>query len=80
MAAARRGIDVLFLGDAVAEQWMGTRLRFPIGHKAAFPDVFNSLFTLEGGGRFEGLALGISGDTVSQIGTAMHFCFLILLI
>lgn len=60
-------VDVLFLGDSLTEGWLG----MSYGRKNAVvhdvPNVFKSLFSTqdEGEGVYEGLALGISGDTVS---------------
>lgn len=59
-------IDVVFYGDSITEGWVGTSYGFLNGRKEDNPQVFESLFTLEGGGRYKGLPLGISGDTVSS--------------
>ena len=46
---------------------MGTSYGFLNGRKEFNYQVFQSLFTLEGGGNYKGLALGISGDTVGMM-------------
>lgn len=63
--AAGTDVDVLFLGDSITEGWLGLSMGFPNGRKSENLKVFQSLFSVEEGGEFEGLALGISGDTVS---------------
>ncbi len=59
-------IDVIFYGDSITEGWKGTSYGFPNGRKSQNLAVFESLFTAEGGGKFSGLPLGISGDRVSR--------------
>jgi hypothetical protein len=44
---------------------MGTSFGFPNGRKEKNEEVFKSLFTLDGGGKHNGVTLGISGDLVS---------------
>ena len=58
-------LDVVFYGDSITEGWMGTSYGFSNGRKEKNLQVFESFFTLEGGGKYKGLALGISGDRVS---------------
>ena len=59
------GVDVVFLGDSITERWretdMGSRKAAAIGST----EVFNDLFSKARGSKYNGLALGISGDTVS---------------
>ena len=66
-------IDVVFYGDSITEGWMGTSYGFLNGRKEDNLPVFKSLFTLEGGGRYKGLMLGISGDTVSALFSKLGF-------
>jgi hypothetical protein len=61
--------DVLFYGDDVVEGWNGRHFGLPIhslpqGEDSKIREYFSANFTLAGGGRFEGAALGISGDAV----------------
>jgi hypothetical protein len=61
--------DVVFIGDEVAEGWNGEwlgRPGFPTGDALKTKDFFTNTFTKDGGGEFEGLALGIMGDDVSS--------------
>jgi hypothetical protein len=57
-------VDVVFLGDSITEGWRGTSLGKHVEHKEANIDVFNSLFHVDEGADFQGLALGIAGDKV----------------
>lgn len=52
--ASTKKPDVVFFGDGLIERWKH--------HQA----VFDSFFSRNSGGGFDGIALGISGDTVSQ--------------
>lgn len=47
-------VDVVFYGDSITEGWKGS-------------SVFESLFTLEGGGKYKGVPLGISGDRTTDL-------------
>jgi hypothetical protein len=58
-------LDVVFYGDSITEGWLGTSLGLPHDKKKMNQKVFNSLFNVEGGGRYNALALGVSGDLVS---------------
>jgi hypothetical protein len=58
-------VDVVFLGDSITEGWRGTSF----GHTnnprlQGNLEVFESLFSTEQGGKFDAIALGISGDKV----------------
>jgi hypothetical protein len=64
-AAETEDLDVVFYGDSITEGWMGTSFGFPNGRKEKNEEVFKSLFTLDGGGKHNGVTLGISGDLVS---------------
>jgi lysophospholipase L1-like esterase len=64
-AVARQGdVDVVFLGESITEGWRGTSYGNPVGRKEGVPAIFKNIFTVEGGGKYEGLALGIASDTV----------------
>jgi lysophospholipase L1-like esterase len=59
-------LDVVFYGDSITEGWLGTSLGLPNERKKKNQEVFKSLFNAhEGGGKYNALALGISGDLVS---------------
>lgn len=67
-AEAKQGdVDVLFLGDSITEGWSGTSWGRKNARVHNVPQVFQSLFSVENGGEYEGLALGIAGDTVSVV-------------
>lgn len=53
--------DVTFLGDSIIYFWLGTKP----GHEDSLA-VFNKFFNKEMGAKFDGLALGISGDEVNN--------------
>jgi lysophospholipase L1-like esterase len=54
--------DVVFFGDSITEHWEGTELGTPAWEGVNL--VFREEFTRIGGGRLDGLALGIAGDRV----------------
>lgn len=63
-ANGKTDIDVLFLGDSITEGWMGTSRGHDIARAQGTQDLFSKFF--DGAGieaKYEGLALGISGDT-----------------
>jgi len=62
-AAVNEGeIDVLFLGDSITEGWKGTSYGRTSARTQDVPKVFHKYFSKDSG-KYEGLALGISGDT-----------------
>uniref|UniRef100_A0A7S2MVJ4 SGNH hydrolase-type esterase domain-containing protein n=1 Tax=Helicotheca tamesis TaxID=374047 RepID=A0A7S2MVJ4_9STRA len=56
-------IDVVFLGDSFTEQRQGTASGKIEKSFAEIQTAFDKMFTKDKGGLFEGLALGIAGDT-----------------
>lgn len=62
---AKEDLDIVFFGDGMIEQFGGTKA---LGTEVAvgMEDYFEKTFTKNGGGKFEGLALGSDGDTVSR--------------
>lgn len=60
-------VDVVFIGDSITEGWKGTSYGFEVGRKRDNIAEYESLFTLDGGGKYEGLVLGISGDTSANL-------------
>jgi lysophospholipase L1-like esterase len=67
-ASSKTDIDVLFLGDSITEGWRGTSRGHDIARAQGAQQVFTKHF--EGGGseaKYEGLALGIAGDTSTNL-------------
>jgi lysophospholipase L1-like esterase len=60
-------VDVLFLGDSITEGWLGTSYGRKHAVVHSVPQVFQSLFSAQNDGLYEGLALGISGDTAPNL-------------
>jgi hypothetical protein len=66
-ASVKKDLDVVFVGDEVTELWNGRLMNLPISlnpNGQAIKEYFDRTFTKKGGGQFEGLALGIAGDSV----------------
>ena len=61
-AQERLDANVVFFGDSITEGWMGTSWGRTNAKVHSVPQVFESYFSVEQGGDFEGLALGIAGD------------------
>lgn len=59
--------DVVFVGDEVTEEWMGRWKGFQSLDLIDIHYFFNSTFTIDGGGQFEGLALGNMGDFIHNV-------------
>jgi hypothetical protein len=64
--------DVVFYGDNLVEGWNGQHLGMPInsiprGQDAQIQQYFESNFTKANGGKFNGVALGITGDVVRSL-------------
>ena len=57
--------DVVLLGDSITEHWFGTEFGMPADAWQEVNLVFREELTKLGGGRVDGLALGIAGDRVS---------------
>lgn len=71
--------DVIFYGDSITEGWKETSYGFYNGRKAGNKAIFDSLFTIGGGGKYEGIPMGISGDRVCHYYLYcyyFHFSFL----
>lgn len=59
--------DIVFLGDDITEEWRGTAMGVRQDDMGKVARVFNKLFTREGGGPIDGLALGLAGDTGTNL-------------
>ena len=59
-------LDVVFVGDSITEQRQGTSMSKPNDNYIGIKEVFDKTFTREKGGDFNGLAMGISADTVRE--------------
>jgi len=60
-------VDVLFIGENIVEAWAGRAMSYNTTNFRQIKDSFDSRFNKEKGGKYDGLALGIAGDTVSFI-------------
>mmetsp|Transcript_11089 Transcript_11089/g.30638 ORF Transcript_11089/g.30638 Transcript_11089/m.30638 type:complete len:342 (-) Transcript_11089:91-1116(-) len=60
-------VDVILLGDSITEHWLGTAMHLPLRRREENAKVFKHLFTKAGGGAIDGVPLGISGDTCSNL-------------
>jgi len=63
-AGSEYGLDVVFIGDSITEQRQGTSMGRVVDDYEGIKEVFDKTFTREKGGEFEGIAMGIAGDTV----------------
>jgi hypothetical protein len=62
--------NVVFYGDEVVEGWNGFALGkplLPVEKGTQVRTYFTETFTKDGGGEFDGLALGVRGDVVSGV-------------
>ncbi|KAL7530652.1 hypothetical protein ACHAXR_006461 [Thalassiosira sp. AJA248-18] len=64
---ANEGLDVVFIGDSITEQRQGTTLGRPHDDLVSIKEVFDKTFTVDKGGEFNGIAMGISGDTAPNL-------------
>lgn len=60
-------VDVAFIGDSITEHWLGTDLGTPIAAFADCWDVFQALFTKKGGGKVEGIIMGIAAERIQNL-------------
>jgi hypothetical protein len=57
---------VVFYGDSITiERWLGTSLGIPDRAAQKNLAIFQSSFEIKSGGKVEGIAMGLGGDTVS---------------
>jgi hypothetical protein len=59
-------LDVVFLGDSITERWRETEYGKPVLSALGSSRIFDSFFSKDKGGKYSGVALGISGDTVRR--------------
>lgn len=60
-------LDVVFLGDSITEQRQGTQMGKPHDDYVGIKEIFDKTFTKDKGGEFNGIAMGIAGDTSSNL-------------
>lgn len=60
-------LDVVLVGDSLVEHMEGKELGSKKSALRRDEDVFETLFTRQGGGSIDGLALGIAGDRCSNV-------------
>lgn len=60
-------VDVAFVGDSITEEWNGRLFGRDDENLKGISNVFNEYFTKEGGGSYEGVALGIAGDQAPHL-------------
>jgi len=59
--------DVVFYGDGIIEGWRGTALGNHNGRRIGVPEVFDKLFNRKNGAKYQGLPLGVAGDTTTNL-------------
>lgn len=60
-------LDVVFIGDSITEQRQGTMMGKPVTNFDGIKEVFGKTFTKDKDGDFNGIAMGISGDTTKNL-------------
>lgn len=68
-------LDVVFIGDSITEQRQGTAKARPDAMYTGIKEVFDKTFTKEKGGEFNGIAMGIAGDTVRVLSVELLCVF-----
>ena len=63
----KTGLDVVFIGDSITEQRQGTSHGEDVPAYVSIKEVFDKTFTKEKGGEFDGIAMGIAGDTAPNL-------------
>ena len=61
------GLDVVFIGDSITEQRQGTSHGEHVDDYMSIKEVFDKTFTKDKGGDFDGIAMGIAGDTAPNV-------------
>ena len=65
--AENTDLDVVFYGHETTQAWTGRKLNHESVQGKSVALEFNKTFTKAGGSSFEGLAMGISGDSISNL-------------
>ena len=60
-------LDVIFIGNSITEQRQGTNMGKTIDKYTSIKEDFDNTFSKSKGGLFNGIALGISGDTTTNL-------------
>jgi len=60
-------LDVVFLGDQFVQAWTGKFVNVPTKGGTEVQNLFNRTFQRANGGMVDGIALGIAGDTTSNL-------------
>mmetsp|Transcript_10894 Transcript_10894/g.19053 ORF Transcript_10894/g.19053 Transcript_10894/m.19053 type:complete len:489 (+) Transcript_10894:147-1613(+) len=60
-------LDVVFIGDSITEQRQGTSMGKPVTNYDGVKEIFDKTFTKSKGGEFNGIAMGIAGDTSANL-------------
>merc|ERR1712183_869071 len=60
-------VDVVFIGENIVETWAGRSIGFNSTFTTDVAKKFNKVFQKSHGGIFNGLPLGIAGDTTSNV-------------
>ena len=60
-------VDVAFVGDSITEEWNGRLFGREEESLKGISKVFHESFTKDGGGSYEGVALGIAGDQAPHL-------------
>jgi hypothetical protein len=58
-------LQLVLVGGSLTEHWNGLSVGRPVDKRNGIKYVFEVVFTEEGGGKINAVALGISGDRVS---------------
>jgi len=60
-------VDVVFIGENIVEAWAGRSISFNTTFTIDVKNKFDQVFQKSRGGKFNGLPLGIAGDTTANV-------------
>jgi len=60
-------VDVVFIGENIVETWAGRSIGFNSTFTTDVKKKYDKIFQKSNGGKFNGLPLGIAGDTTSNV-------------